>query len=251
MLDRSQLKTLLPEIEQIVQEVGFYALEKQRQAKISVDKGEGDYATDIDIECERRIIEALGLLEHSFPVYTEEENIKPDDGIYWVVDPIDGTKNYFKGLPLWTVNVALYDSENDEILLGVVFFPKLGEIFTAHKDGGAKVNGYEIKPSSIKNMSDAFIYAELPNSGSSEETIHEFNKLLKTVRRVRGWGLAAAMCYTANGAFDGHYDFSGTTKPFDVYAALIIAEEAGCRISGFKNGRVEGVLKVLSPSLES
>ncbi len=251
MLDRNQLKILTSQVEHIVQEVGFYALEKQRQAKISVDKGKGDYATDVDIECERQIVQLLKLQDKRFPVYTEEENIKPDDGIYWVVDPIDGTKNYFKGLALWSVNIALYDSESKAIVLGVVFFPKLGEIFSAYKGGGAKLNGYDIKPSSTMKLSDAFVYTELPNADSTDEAMLEFNNLIRSTRRIRGWGIAAALCYTANGAFDAHFDFSGTTKPFDIYAPLIIAQEAGCRVSGFSDGRVGTILKVTNPVLNS
>lgn len=235
MLERKTLKNLTEQVEVLIKQVGLFALEKQRQAKIEVDKGGGDYSTNVDVECERLVCDGLGRLDHKFPIYTEEENQKPDADIYWVVDPIDGTRNYFKGLPFWSINIALYDNKNQDVLVGVVFFPKLADLFSACKDAGAKLNGQIIHPSDTDDLSKTTIYAELPNNKSSDEVFTNFTSLLKKAYRVRGWGVAAAACYTASGAFDAHIDFSGTTKPFDILAPYSIAKEAGCLVDDLHN----------------
>lgn len=236
------LKQLTNQVEAIVKEVGDWVLFEQKNAKREVEKEKGDYATNIDLEAERRLVDALRELDPSIGFKTEEKTANSNPGsspgqianscYSWVIDPIDGTKNFFRKLPLWSVNVALFDSEAKEVLLGVVYFPKLRDMFRAYKGGGAYRNGNLCKPSEVSDPKEAICYMELP-SGAAERTGDDtLNNLLKKYYRVRGWGLASALCYLADGSFDIHVDLSGTTKPFDIYAPLVVAREAGCEVYG-------------------
>jgi len=224
---------LMYSIERVARKAGDYALKMQSSAKKTVQKIEGDFATDIDFECEELIKKELSQIQPLFPVFTEEEYKRPEADIYWVVDPLDGTKNYYPGLPLWSVNIALYDAKNKNILLGVVYLPKLGDLFKAYKGGGAYLNGEKIKPSNVTDPAEAKIYVELPNKTTGFIGEEEFQKLRKEFYRIRTWGLGSALCYVASGAFDAFFDFCGTTRDYDIFASMIIAKEAGCEVLQF------------------
>lgn len=232
------LKTLTKDVIQVVREIGDFAKEKQVEAKITVNKEFGDYATDIDIECEKRLKNKLKKIAPEYLFFSEEENRNPGMGTYWVVDPIDGTKNYFRKLPFWGVSVGLYDSDLEEILLGVVYFPFFHDLFSAYKDGGALLNEKPAVPSETNTMEEAIITIELPKKNLTSEKILLFDNLVKEAYRVRSIGLATTICYVASGSYDAYVDFSGTTKPFDIYASLCIAKEAGCAVSGLERNEV-------------
>ncbi len=232
------LKELTANVTSIVREVGDFAKIKQDEAKIAVKKEFGDYATDIDIVCEKKLKSKLKKAAPEYLFYSEEENKNPNIGTYWVVDPIDGTKNYFRKLPFWGVSVALYDSELDEILLGVVYFPYFNDLFFAYKNGGAFLNGGPISPSSTNNIEEAILTVELPKKEITPEKIFVFDNLVKEAYRVRSIGLATMICYVASGSYDAYVDFSGTTKPFDLYASICIAREAGCYVTGLDRNEV-------------
>ncbi len=229
-MDEAKLKQLTQNVEIIIKEAGTYVLSHQSEAHVQVDKGDNDYATNLDIESENMIVEKLSLLDDKFPVLAEEGHDPGESKIYWVVDPIDGTKNFFRGFPLWGINIALYDSSAEEILIGVVYFPKIGDLFSAYKNGGAYKNGVKINPSKVSNLSDAYLHVELPTNHSFEGSYEEFFNLVKRAFRVRGWGISAAICYVACGEFDAHIDYCGTTNSYDIYPAYLIAKEAGCRV---------------------
>ena len=235
-MTQEELKNLTAEVEKIVREVGGWVLSKQMVAKKAVDKEKGDYATDIDIEAEKKLISALSGLDENIGFETEEHTNGLDDtgeGLRWVIDPIDGTKNYFRKLALWSVSVALYDADHKEVLAGVVYLPKNDDMFVAYKGGGSYRNSEKCQPSDVSDPQEAIVYCEPPNISRGDWDPEEFQKIMKTFYRVRSWGLAAALCYTADGGFDAFIDISRTMKNPDIMAPMIIAKEAGCLLSGF------------------
>ncbi len=227
-----QLTKILESTKKTILEVGDYAKKMQSKSSISVHKDTNDFSTNIDLILEKKIIIKLQKITPHIPVFSEEENIIPDSKLYWVVDPIDGTKNYYAQLPLWSVNIALFHKEKNEILLGVVYFPAMKDLFWALINKPAYLNGAQITPSK-KKLKDAIIHAELPNRKNIDKYSFKLEKLFKTCYKVRSWGIASSICYVANGTFDGYIDFSRTTKPFDIYAPILIARRAGCKIIDF------------------
>ena len=235
-MTQEELKNLTNQVEKIVREVGDWVLSKQMVAKKEVAKEKGDYATDIDLEAEKKLVSALSGLDGSIGFETEEHtngNDDSGDGLRWVIDPIDGTKNYFRKLPLWNINVALFDGKTKDILIGVVYFPKFKDLFTAYKGGGALRNGVLCQPSTISDPQEAMVYVEPPNISRGMRNEELYKKIRNKVFRVRTWGLATSLCYMADGGFDAFIDICATTKNYDVLAPLIVALEAGCKLEVF------------------
>lgn len=240
------LKELTEKVKAIVTKIGDESLVKQKSSKKVIDKIiKGDYATNIDYENEQELGRRFAELEYKFPIFTEEEHKRPLGGIFWVIDPLDGTKSYYPGIPTWSINVGLYDSAKKEILLGVVYFPACNHLFSAYKDGGAFLNGESISPSSTVDPMEAKIYIEIPNNTSDFLWEKEFQALRRKVYRIRTWGLGSALCYTALGGFDAFFDFSGTTQDYDIFAPMIIAKEAGCKIVEFDIDKEYSTRKII------
>lgn len=145
----------------------------------------------------------------------------------WVIDPIDGTKNFIRGLPFWGIEIALV--QNDEIVVGVSFAPSIDEMFYAQKGQGAFLNGRQVHVSKIAELSDAFL-----NHGTItyfQDKMPNFLTLLQQVSRERGFG----DFYGYHLVTTGHADImmDAKTDPWDSAALKVIVEEAGGRMTNF------------------
>ena len=137
----------------------------------------------------------------------------------WIVDPIDGTRNYSRGIPVWATLIAL--EEDGEILLGVVSAPALHRRWHAERGGGAWVNDDRIRVSAIRQIEDAVL------SFALEQPIPS---LAGYAWHARGYGDFWAHMLVAEGAVDGAVDAVGV-KIWDLAAIQPIVEEAGGRFS--------------------
>lgn len=249
-VDKQELSSILKKVSKLVGKVGQEVMTRQPQVKITIKKRYFDFSTDQDIFSEKKLVKGLKEIK-DVSIYSEEANIKPKSTLFWVVDPIDGTKNYYSGLPLWAINVALYDSLKKVILLGVVYFPCLDRLFSAYKDGGATCNDKKLRPSLVKSLKEATLLAELPTPDNKFKSLDGFLKLYLKFYRVRSWGIASSICYVASGAVDAYLDLSGTTKSFDIFAPIIIAQEAGCVVNNFQPDiSWKGWLSIAGPNLK-
>jgi histidinol-phosphatase len=196
--------------------------------------------TDADRAVEARIRELIAERRPSDGVFGEEEG-GAEDGVRWIVDPIDGTKNFVRGIPVWATLIALAD--DDELLAGVVSAPALGRRWWAARGEGAYANGAPIRVSSVSQLADAAVSAALASdlAALEEATWH-----------ARGLGDFWQHVLVAEGSLDAAIDYP--LQLWD-YAALVpIVEEAGGR-TGFtaggqfvsSNGRVhDDALQLLS-----
>jgi histidinol-phosphatase len=169
-------------------------------------------------------------------------NERPDDGILgeelgtsgtsarrWIVDPIDGTRNYSRGIPVWATLIAL--EENGEIRLGVVSAPALHRRWHAERGGGAWVNDDRIRVSAIRQIEDAVL------SFALEQPIPS---LAGYAWHARGYGDFWAHMLVAEGAVDGAVDAVGVNV-WDLAAIQPIVEEAGGRFSDASGAsRIDG-----------
>lgn len=146
----------------------------------------------------------------------------------WCIDPIDGTKNFIRGLPFWGIEIAhIIDGK---IVLGLSYGPVIDEMLYAEKGKGAFMNGKPIKVSKIAKLEDAFL-----NHGTVmffEEKIPQFLKLLEVMYRERGFGDFYGYHLVAQGKSDIMMD--AHNAPWDIAAVKIIIEEAGGRVTNFK-----------------
>jgi histidinol-phosphatase len=157
---------------------------------------------------------------------------RPDDGLLgeelgtvaggnrrWIVDPIDGTRNYSRGIPVWATLIAL--EEDGVVLLGVVSAPALHRRWHAERDGGAWVNDDRIRVSAVREIGDAVL------SFALEQPVPA---LAGYAWHARGYGDFWAHMLVAEGAVDAAVDAVGV-KVWDLAAIQPIVEEAGGRFT--------------------
>ena len=181
-----------------------------------------DTKLDADIESETVILKHLRT---SYPVMSEEAGGKlSENGPTWIVDPLDGTVNYERGIPLSCISICLW---HNGPVLGVVYDFNRGEIFSGIVGRGAKLNGKEIKVSQIENRADSIIFTGFPIATSFEtDSLHSFIKLVQRYKKVRLLGSAAlSLAYVACGRGDVYIEQK--IRIWDVAAGLAILNAAG------------------------
>jgi myo-inositol-1(or 4)-monophosphatase len=161
-------------------------------------------------------------------------------GLTWVVDPIDGTVNFFYGIPQYAVSIAVVEGEPDPAhwtaLAGVVLNPATGELFTATAGGGALLNGEPIRANTEVPLDQALVgtgFAYRAEARTAHARI--VAGLIGQVRDIRRMGSAALdLCAVACGRLDAY--FERELSPWDHAAGALIAREAGARVSGTPGG---------------
>lgn len=223
--------------EELAKKAGALLLKKLGKSKITVEKDSADFATDADLASEKLIKSEIKKHFPNDKVIAEESFATHDSQLVtrnWIIDPLDGTKNFHFGLPNWCVSIAL--QQNGKSVVGVVYAPITDQLFSARKNGGAKLNGKKIRVSKTSKIQDSLVVVEIPRRHTSGKRfprdIAAFTKSLKKVHRVRAFAAAAYdLCLVANGAADGYLDFSRNTKIWDIAAGELIVREAGGKIS--------------------
>lgn len=197
-------------------------------------KGEINIVTDVDIACQKRIIE---FIEKSYPddyiIAEEKDNVFDEKGNKWIVDPLDGTTNYAHGYPFFCTSIA-YEVKG-EVVVGVIYNPIFNELFFSQKGHGAYFNGEKIRVSSINDMKQALLSTGFPYDlpTSKKNNINHFVNFLYHAQAVRRDGSAAMnLAYIACGRFDGHWEMK--LNPWDMAAGVLLVREAGGTITDFK-----------------
>ena len=226
---------------------GRLLLDYSDEIKILKHKDRQDIAVNADYESEKLIIQAI---EKDYPTHSilseERGQIKKKSDYTWLVDPLDGTKEYVRGLPFY--NVALSLQQNGKERVAVIFRPTDRQLFSALKGGGAFLNGKRIKVSSATNLLDSFVYSYLPLfKGKENDFETAWTKLIslsKRVYRLRGASdLNFSCCWVAKGACEGLIDLTDPPKPWDIRPGLFIAQEAGGKISDISGGSLSDNFK--------
>ena len=197
-------------------------LNQSNLEKKEVYKEEGrDIKLIIDQDTEKLIRASLILT--NIPILGEEYGGEITDERYWVIDPVDGTANYFRGLDECCVSIALM--EGKEALIGVIYNFNNDQMYTAIKDHGAFLNNAKISVSEITSKDKASITTGFPASESVESSIN-FLEDLKGWKKVRMFGSAALSCaYVASGKCD-YYAEKGVYL-WDIAAGICLVKEAG------------------------
>ena len=199
-------------------------------------KGENDFVTRIDKEAEQAIIDKIkqSYPEHSF-VGEEGGVVEGDETFKWIIDPLDGTTNFIKGIPHFAVSIALmYKGRLDQ---AVVFDPIRGELFTASKGSGAQLNGFRIRTSGAKDLNNTVLATAFPfkDKESAPAHIEKFSNIFAQCGDVRRSGSAALdMAYVAAGRYDGYWERG--IKPWDIAAGELLVREAGGLSTDFAGG---------------
>jgi myo-inositol-1(or 4)-monophosphatase len=187
-----------------------------------------DIVTQTDLRAEdllRRVL--LAATPQAGILGEEGGKTAPGARLQWVIDPLDGTINFLYGVPLFAVSVAA--AVDGEIVAGAVVDVLRGELFAAHRGGGARCDGEAISASSCQSFAEALVttgfsyHAELRDLQGAVA-----HRVLSRARDLRCFGSAALeLCWVACGRVDGYYQRD--TEIWDRAAGALIAEEAGAR----------------------
>ena len=185
--------------------------------------------TEADLAIEAAIRDAV---ERTYPedgVLGEEGGSRGQASRRWIVDPIDGTKNFADGVQIWSNLIAL--AVDDEPVLGVVNLPALGERYDASRGGGARMNGAPIHVSRADRVPRSFVVFAGMGDWLSGPYAAGVQHLVSDARRDRGFGDAWGHCLVARGSADVMLELELAT--WDFAALQVIVEEAGGRITQF------------------
>ncbi|AEV30686.1 inositol monophosphatase/fructose-1,6-bisphosphatase family protein [Sphaerochaeta pleomorpha str. Grapes] len=213
-------------------QAGAFVLAAREAGNIEVHtKHTNDFVTDIDKASENLIISIIRETFRDDAIFGEESGKSgAETGGRWIIDPIDGTTNFFRSLPNYTISIA-WEIEPFKPLVGVVFNPKQDEMFWASKGNGAFLNGKPIHVSSVSDPSMALLVC-VPPHRHHEKAIAYFEieqALFHQVSDIRSFGSCALeLAYIAAGRMDGYYElFLGY---YDMAAGMVLVEEAGGRV---------------------
>jgi myo-inositol-1(or 4)-monophosphatase len=202
-------------------------------------KGAADLVTEADLEVQGLVQRRL---RRAFPEHglLSEENLdlSPDAEWRWILDPLDGTKNFAYGHPFFCVSIAA--ERRGKVELGVVVDPLHEELFLGVRGHGAWCNGRPIRVSAAGRLARTFLGTGMPNqavqfAASLGRTFGRFAARSMGVRD-RGAG-ALDLCYVACGRLDGYWEID--QSPWDIAAGSLIVTEAGGRMSDFRGGRFD------------
>jgi len=221
--------SLLSEVREISLSAGEVILDWYKTESIpQVKKTDDSPLTKADEEANALILDSLKKIS-SYPIISEESlvdfEIRQTWETFWLVDPLDGTKNFLNKDGEFTVNIALI--KDSKPILGVVYAPALNLLYSAIKDRGAELNG---SPIYHKKMNSEVI-AAVSSMHGSDETTGFLNKA--GIRKVKPIGSALKLCKLAEGEID-IYPRLGPTSEWDIAAGHLIATEGGGKIIDLK-----------------
>ncbi|MBU4134563.1 inositol monophosphatase [bacterium] len=187
-------------------------------------KSDGSLVSTADTAAEKLIIDGLKKRFPSDSILSEESGrTSCEDEFLWIIDPLDGTHNYIKGLNIFGTSIALCRCGVPS--LGVICMPMTNELFYATKGGGAFLNGEKISVSQRK-MKEATMFFDSSLARLPERNFTALNKLYDKVFNIRMLGsTVAGLCHIACGRAELEVEFCDVV--WDFAAGLLIVEEAG------------------------
>ncbi len=221
----------------IAREAGALLMTHFHHVKIEY-KGEADLVTIADRQSEALILDRIRKQFPSHDVMGEEgTRIATGSDYTWYVDPLDGTTNFAHGFPVFCVSLAVeYQGRR---AAGVIYDPTRDEMFTAEAGGGARLNDKPIRVSATSRLADCLLGTGFPSQKRHKNpNIYFYHHLSLRTHGVRRAGSAALdLCNVASGRFDGFWEFN--LNPWDTAAGVLIAEEAGARVTDFSGGQFQ------------
>jgi myo-inositol-1(or 4)-monophosphatase len=189
-----------------------------------------DIKLELDVRCQKLI---TGILQRAFPKISllgEEGDSGDANAEYrWVVDPIDGTVNYFFGLPHACVSIALQSRKGEiyETILGVIYDPFTDELWTATRGGKTKLNGRSVRVSQRANIGEAVVAMGFSKSKENlEKSLPHLIRLSRSALKIRLMGSAALeLAYVASGRLDLYVE--RTINLWDIAAGALMVECSG------------------------
>ncbi len=195
-------------------------------------KGHQDYLTEADGEVEKLIVKRIAEAFPDDTVYGEEGGGKFSPQV-WVIDPIDGTANFARGIPHFCVSIAYV--QEGRIAAGTMCNPMTGELFAARIGGGATLNGKPMKVSRTPDMRSATLELGWSTRRPMEDYVAMLTRVVKTGAGIRRSGSGAlGLAYVADGRTDGYAELH--INSWDCLAGILMVNEAGGWTNDFLAG---------------
>jgi myo-inositol-1(or 4)-monophosphatase len=187
--------------------------------------------TEADFAAQRKIKQVISKAFPKARFYAEEDKQHFRAENLWIIDPLDGTHNFRRGIRMFSVSIALL--KGNELVLGVVFEPNVNELFYAEKGKGAYLNGKRIKVSKNAKASEVVFNVGLPwRAGTRQKNLPMFKKLIGH-GSARNLGSAALeLAYIASGRMEAMLEYG--LFAWDSAAGILLVEEAGGTVSNAK-----------------
>ncbi len=213
---------------ELLNNAGKLLLEKANSNIVYLKGGDYDFTSivsEADLASEKLILERLEKLYPDHNIYSEEKGlIEKGSEKIWYVDPLDGTSNYTRGIPLWGISIGLIDSGIP--IFGAINLPALNEVVYAEKGGGAFLNGKKITVSK-RSLRESLYYGR----GYYKGKLGLDTKLGETVGLVK---IVDSSCYELAQIAKGNAEiYSLINVPHDVAAGVVIVREAGGKVTDF------------------
>jgi myo-inositol-1(or 4)-monophosphatase len=250
-MDMELKRDLLALATQIAQRAGELLSQRPVAFDLNQKSSAVDFATQMDIASEKLIVDSILAKRPDDGIFGEEGSDRTGStGITWVIDPLDGTVNYFYGMPGWNVSIAVKDG--DGVQVGVVYAPTINGLWQGVRSGGSTYNGASIACNDPITLDRALIATGLSyDIAKRTEQAELLSRLIPRIRDIRRNGAAAVdLCMVAMGALDAYYELG--TKEWDHAAGGLIAQEAGARVTGRHGGAPnEAMVVAAGPSLHA
>ncbi len=193
-------------------------------------KGVADFVTEVDIASEKEILYHLKKAYPDHAFLCEESGRTGTEGAEytWVIDPLDGTSNYMRGIPHYCISIACL--KGNRIEHAVVLDPVRREEFTASRGRGAQLNGHRIRVSDRTELRECLLGTGIPFLGHKQDILPKYAssmaELAGQCMGIRRAGAAALdLAYVAAGRLDGFWEAG--LKPWDMAAGVLLVKEAG------------------------
>jgi myo-inositol-1(or 4)-monophosphatase len=205
------------------------------------EKHDSSLVTNVDKESERLIASRVKAAFPSHGFRGEEYGAVDADAEYlWVVDPLDGTHNYIRGIGLFGVSIGILRAEKERghsFVAGVIAFPAEGTLYAAEQGAGCTRNGSRISVSRQRELSRATIAVDSMLRPEVPRRLRVVGTLAERAFNIRMIGSSArVLTWVADGTLDGAIEFDD--QPWDFPAGAVIVSEAGGRITTFQDGPV-------------
>ncbi|MEX1222729.1 MAG: inositol-1-monophosphatase [Idiomarina sp.] len=200
-------------------------------------KSHNDWVTAIDKAAEEAIIAVIRKSYPKHSILAEESGLQEgsDADVTWVIDPLDGTTNYLRGVPHFAISIAI--TMKGVVQHAVVYDPMREELFTATRGAGAQLNDKRLRVSNAKDLQSTLLATGFPFKNKTLLPAYQgiFSDLFEHVADMRRGGSAALdLAYVASGRFDGFWEFG--LQQWDTAAGDLLVREAGGIVTDFRGG---------------
>jgi histidinol phosphatase-like enzyme (inositol monophosphatase family) len=224
MLSLQRTTLLLEAAQEAARVAGWAALRRYRKALDVESKADGSPVTIADREAEAAVRAWIGRCFPDDGIEGEELGIvRPDASRRWLVDPIDGTRTFVRGVPLWGAVIAVV--EHDQVLAGAAFFPAIDETIAAAPGEGTWWNGSRCSVSSVSQVERATVLTTDERFRSDDLKRADWRRLSERADVSRSWGDCYGYLLVATGRAEVMVD--PVLAPWDAAAFMPIVEEAG------------------------